>query len=605
MLALTSAGRPVHLHRGTSVQLEYNSPLFDEDTILGTFAYSFAVPAPPNGPLYSYPERPDRAQEPGAPLPAELSESGVPLLVGTQRVRSASARQYSVAVAGGLSGAGLNERQLSSFEYGGLREVPRWVPIDPSDPASLLVPGLVPHANDVVAHPALYPYAFAPLRNEYLAPWQMLSSTAPDPLNYPLNTVNRWVVGAVASVGMPAGGTFTYNLDFTVPGGVNVLRYEPLPPYCPFPRLRYVLQAILEESGLVVDADQLLPGELGELVVVGNAQLVDRGDATTLRFALADVLPALTVGELLAALRQDLGIVVYVHRASGRVRSAYLVEAVAADAAYVDLSDCVAGGVETTVEEPQGLTLTSLVDGADELTKDWLTLQPDDSRVLAPVATAAALPASAVLLTDNPQTDQVRLVLDEEVYYRCTVAPSLDGVHVPLSWERLVPRLPVVPVNGGGEALAQRLAYVAELPTRIGSDPALTVPVPALKQPPFRAGAEGVGRSTVLRLLFYRGLQLASDGTTAYPSLSHQSPSGALSVRLAGAQGTYERLLSPWLAVKLRGTRYTVPLQLSPLGLATLEQATPVRLAGVRYLVRKLSATAPLRKPASAELVRL
>ena len=103
-LQLTSAGRPVHLSAGTSTQLEYNSPLFDEEAIKGSFSYSFGVPALPNGPLYGWPERADAAATPGAQLPAELGLDGLPVLVGTQRVKSASPSKYSVSVQAGLSG---------------------------------------------------------------------------------------------------------------------------------------------------------------------------------------------------------------------------------------------------------------------------------------------------------------------------------------------------------------------------------------------------------------------------------------------------------------------------------------------------------------------
>ncbi len=601
MLELSSQGQPVQLSPGTSVQLEQNSPLFDEDTIKGSFSYSFTVPAGPNGPLYGYPERADGALAPGAQLPAELALDGLPLLTGAQRIKSASPAKYSVSLLAGLSGAQLSARQLSSFAYGGLREVPRWVSLSLGGTSTVSVPGLVRHANEVVASPADYDYVFAPLRNEYLAAEPL---AAPDPLDYPANTVNKWLVNSYALLGMPAGGTFTYNIDFTVPGGVMLQAYQVLPPYCPFPRLRYVLQAIFEEAGLLVDVAQLLPGELGELVIAGNAQLVDRGDAQVLRFSLADVLPALTVAELLAALRQDLGIVVYVDPLSRRVRTAYLVERVATDAAYLDLTDRLAGAPEASIEDASGLTLTYQVDGADELTKDVLTSQPDVALRLDPVATVAALPASAVILRDNPQTGQVRLVESLGIWYVCTVSP-FDLLSVKLSWAPLVVNLPPVPVAGGGEEQAQALVYTATRPTRLTSDATVFTELPAISQPFYRADQTKVERSAALRLLFYNGLQLAGDGVSRYPQLSARSASGTYSLHLSGPQGTYQQLLATWLPVKLSGVSYKQPLLLTALDLARLDLSQPLRLDGVRYLVRKLSATVPLKKTAMLELVRL
>jgi hypothetical protein len=595
MLELTSNGKPVHLTPGTNVQLEYNSPLFDEDTIAGSFSYSISVPAGPNGQLYGWPERPDRAGEPGAVLPAELADDGLPLLTGAQRVKSASGQKYSINLQAGLSGAQLSERQLSSFAYGGLREVPRYVPL-PLLPGTS-APGLTLHANAVVANPAAYDYVFAPLRNEFE------STNATLPLVYPLpNTVNLWTVLPVPILGMPAGGTFTYTIQYNIPGSAIPLPQDQ-PPYCAFPRLRYVLQAIFEESGLLVDLPNLLPGELGELVIAGNAQLVDRGDATTYRFSLADVVPALTVAQLLAALRQDYGIVVYQDARTRRVRTCYLHERVAFGASHQDYSATQAGYPEVTVGENPGLTLTYQVDEADELTKEALDKQPDPSLILPAVPTVPDLPAQA-LVADNPKSGQVRLVQQLDTYYVCTVA-YLSVFNVSLTWMPLVVSLPPVLVAGGGDEQAQATCYTAELPTELQSTTGVTILLPAISQPPYRADQQAVERSSVLRLLFYRGLQLASDGVMTCPQLSHLSPSGSLSTRLSGATGTYAQLLRGWLPVKLRGSSYKQELLLTTLDLSRLDLTQQVWLDGVAYLVRKLSAMVPLKKAASVELVRL
>jgi hypothetical protein len=608
-LEFTSAGRPVHLPSGTSVQLELNSALFDEDTIKGSFSYSFSVPAAPNGPLYGYPERPDGAAQPGAQLPAELGLDGVPILTGSQRVKSASATKYSVSMQAGLSGANLSERLLRSFSYGGLRQVPRWVLLPGT---STKYPGLVEHANNVVASPGDYDYVFAPLRNEFIPDEQKnIAGFDPkliDPLDYPYNPVNLWFVYPIPIGGFPAGGSFTYDPSIGGPTGVGGRPYRLLPPYCPFPRLRYVLQAICEESGLAVDKDNLLPGELGELVLVSNAWLVDRGDTQTLRFSLADVVPELTVAQLLAAIRQDLGVVVYQEPATGRVRSRYLVEQVAPAAPYTDLSTRLAGTPEVSIEAETGLTLTAHVDSADELTKELLTQQPDPTLLLEAVDAVALLPATAVPLTENPQLGQVRLVRDLDTFYSITAITYLDGVNVSLTWSPLVVRLASVQVNGGGQEQAQANCYTATRPTRFGMGPDATILLPAISQPPFRAddtSKEAVSRSSELRLLFYNGLQLATDGVSTYPQLAEVSASGAYSLRLSGPTGTYAQWLAMWLPVKLRATSYKQPLLLTPLDLSRLDLTQPLRLAGVPYLVRKLSVALPLTKPASVELVRL
>jgi hypothetical protein len=160
-------------------------------------------------------------------------------------------------------------------------------------------------------------------------------------------------------------------------------------------------------------------------------------------------------------------------------------------------------------------------------------------------------------------------------------------------------------VNGGGDEQAQKLCYTTSLPTRLTLDAASGTRLPAISQPPYRADQTEVERSTALRLFFYRGLQLASDGVSRYPQLSHLSPSGALSLRLSGEQGTYAQLLNAWLPIKLSGVSYKQALLLSPLDLAQLDLSRQLWLDGVAYLLRKLSATVPLKKAVMAELVRL
>jgi hypothetical protein len=591
MLELTSNGKPVHLTPGTSVQLELNSPLFDEDTIKGSFSYSFTVPAGPNGQLYGWPERPDCAGQPGPQLPAALADDGLPLLTGVQRLKSATASKYNVGLQGGLSGAQLSERQLSSFSYGGTRLFPRQV-YDGLDGGGnpQYKPGLQAHANDVVANPADYDYVFAPLRNEYLPTGQAAPT---DPLDYYPCSVNCWL-----------GTGFQWNTVQLVMGLPPAVGGGVLNAYCPFPRLRYVLRAILEESGLLVDAAQLLPGPLGELVLVSNAWLVDRGDWYRVGFSLADVVPALTVAELLAALRQDLGVVVYVDARTQRARTAYLVERVAASAAYVDLTTRLAGSPEVSIADDQGLTLTYHVDDDEALSKDMLSKQPDPALVLPAVPTVADLPAVA-LMADNPARGQVRLVEDRGTYYECTPV-YLNPLSASLTWTELPNSLPTVAVNGGGEEQAQHLCYTTTRPTRMYSSPlAPTFPAPAISQAPYQAQLTTVKRSSALRLLFYNGLQLASDGTTRYPQLAMTNAAGTHSLRLTGSTGTYAQWLRAWLPVKLRGASYKYPLLLTSLDLSQLDLTRQVWLDGVAYLVRKLSATVPLKKAATAELVRL
>ena len=303
MLERTSAGRPVHLSPGTSVQLEYNSPLFDEDAVQGSFSYSFSVPAPPNGPLYRFPERLDADAPSGGELPGELSLDGLPLLVGTQRVRSASTKKYSISLNGSLSAlaTSLSERAIHTFQYGGVRQLPPAQPWPGAGVGGLLqVPGWVAHANEVVRHPEAYDYLFAPVRVESFyepAPAPSDDANAPAAPALPPAVLNPWLANNSAagqgSNGLPLGGTFAafgfkgyqrlviplYDIfnpessrPYRSPDGQLVPAYGPLA--CPFPKLRYVLRSIFTECGLSIDEPNFLPGELGDLVIVSPADAI-------------------------------------------------------------------------------------------------------------------------------------------------------------------------------------------------------------------------------------------------------------------------------------------------------------------------------------------
>ncbi len=625
MLELTSDERPVALSPGTSLQLECNSPLFDEEVVKGTFSYGFNVPAPPNGPVYGWPERLDADLPPGRQLPAELRLDGVPLLTGTQAVRTASAKTYNVSLSGGLGAVApaLSARQLSSFAYGGVRPMPPGQPYGGGAPGGLLqVPGWVAHANAVVRDPAAYDYVFAPVLAADVLPGPAAPAGA-----VPV-VLNPWVqvpAGDGFAYGLPPGGSFAYRgvTGYADASGAVVPVYGQLA--SPFPRLRYVLRCVFEESGLPVDAARFLPGELGELVIVSPALAVrtalDGDGVLQSHFRLADALPDATVAELLLALRRGFGVVVDVDATSGQVYTCQLGDVVAAPVGEVpDWSDRLAGAAERTVEDAAALRLVYQTDPDDALTKDLLAQLPDPAALGAPVATLADLPATAPL----GQGGQTRLVEAEDAYYQSTARDAGVPDAVGLTWQRLGPNLSVDVGGAGGEDYAQGFAYTALGKAPVRLDPANPAQLDAAAAAPFaqvpamqRAGyqpdnrtAAAPARPAAVRLLFWRGLQPASDGTL-YPLVSPLATNqagdavGRYSTRLSGPAGTYQQLLRGWLEVKRRAVVVKQPLRLSVLDLARLDVKRKIRLDGNEYLVRKLSVAVPLRKPATAELVQV
>lgn len=614
MLSLTIAGRPVSLAPGTSVQLVLHSPLFDEAVLRGSFTYSFAVPAGPNGPVYGFPERPDAATPHVPELPAELRDDDQLLLRGTQRVRSATAASYAVSLADGLSAlaTALSGRALPSFALGGLRTVPRFAKLPVYQGYAFNMPGLWVHARAVVAEPAAYDYLFAPVRNDDFR-GAVSGRQATDPPLPPL-TVNFFYPGDLTI--FPPGGTFLfYQQDgnlYTDAGNyaspMGSMSQGDLP-CCPWPRLRYVLRCAFEEVGLLIDEVAFFPGELADLVFVGNAELVDRGDAQHVAFHLADVLPDVTVAQLLQVLRTGLGLVVLLDATSGRVRTAFLADLVASPEVQ-DLTEWMVGTPEIALDPDAAVTLSSHGDAGDALTQDLATRQPTVAQVGEEVETVADLPTGRL----TPLELRPRLVRQQEAFYQSTVHYTPATANTPpvtaVTWAYWCPALRTIDVNGGGPLLELGHCYTPVVSTPYPFIPATPdrQALPEMSQPAFNAGdPAGAARSSEVRLLFYRGWQAVTAGANAwhYPQLGPTSASGALSLLLDGETGAYETRLRTWLPVKLRGAVVKQQLRLSPLALAQLDLTRKVRLDGVTYFIRKLTGNLPLTKPVTVELVRV
>ncbi|GAB2954680.1 hypothetical protein GCM10027048_20220 [Hymenobacter coalescens] len=592
MLELTSAGQPIALAPGTSVQLEMNSPLFDEEVLKGTYSFSFSVPAPPNGEVYGFPELPESASVRRGGIPGELSDDGHRLLTGTQRVRTANARQYAVNLVGGLGelSAALNGRKIHTFAYGGERRVPQYVERQDAHNVTWNVPGLVLHANDVVANPRAYDYVFAPLLND-----------GRDGGDEPVagTFVNAWGWPQAQEHGLPTTGTFLYDPAAGAPQH-----------FCPLPWLRYVLASIFLELGLQVDAAQFLPGALGDLVIGSSAVL----PAPIHRFRLADVLPDLTVVELLAKLKKDFGVVVLVS-AARVVRTAVLGE-VLASPDYVDLTHLAAAVPDLDRPEPVGVTLSYATDSEDELTKD-LVRDFGGQRLGAPVVALADLPASAPVALQPGQgyavpLAEVRLVTGLDAWYKSTVAWTFGAAQATITWAFFAHNFRPLDVQGGGEVQETGTAatLMQAVPLTFAGN-TTRVLVPAMRQRVYRAGDADAKRPTALRLWFWHGLQPTTHAVVEYPLVSPFNRNavglrvGEYSLKLDGPDGLHERWLKAWLQLRCAPTQGKAELALSTEQLAEHDPAKKVRLAGVDYLVRSLKPNVPLTKRVPVELLRV
>ncbi|MCC2546432.1 hypothetical protein LJY25_08245 [Hymenobacter sp. BT175] len=600
MLEFTSAGTPIVLAPGTSVQLEYNSPLFDEEALKGNFSYALGVPAEDNGPVYGFPELPANAQAAPSQLPAELSQDGYTLLRGVQNVTGVNTRRYTVGVIGGLNAlaAAMDGRKLHEFQYGGKREVPLYEETSPG----FFRPGIIGHANATVQNPEAFDYVFAPLHNP-----GFFDTTLPDPNCF----VNPWVYSDIDFLGQPAGGTFIYRIPFSVPGGSQALPDQP--PMCAFPYVHYVLTSIFRELGFVVDTADMLAGEMRTLVVAGNACLPSLNSISFVQsFYLADVLPDVTVAEFLKVLRDDFGLVV-VLTPRGTVRTVYCRD-VLGSPDYVDLTHVATPAPEKTISTPKGVTLAYRADSEDVSAKD-LGKGFEGQVVGDPVTLLSELPTTAPVTLDafgRPKLPepQIRLVVEKDAYYKSKARYFLGEPSTALDWEFFGLNYRPLDVNGGGTR--QEQGHATTRMKRVDFDLVgrQTGLFPHMSQRGFQVGGEGT-RSTAVRLLFYRGLQPLATPGQVYPMLDAHNrnlagqQTGTLSLRLDGEAGTYKQFLREWLQVKLNPVVVKDLWALPPDVLAQFDFTRKVMVDGVQYLVRKISATAPVTKASKVDLSRV
>jgi hypothetical protein len=602
MLELTSNGTPIVLTPGTSVQLEYNSPLFDEEVLQGNFSYGLSVPAAPNGEVYGYPELPENAASAPRELPATLSDDGHVLLEGIQQLRAASPTRYAVNVIGGLNAVvgQLHQRKIHSFCYGGPRTLPLFVPLEPQYPA---MPGIVAHANDVVRNPKDYDYVFAPLANP-----SFLDPEKPNPNTF----VNPWAHEPEPIFGQPEEGTFAYFFTVgQVPGSSSPPPEQP--PMCPFPWLRYVLSSIFSEAGFRIEQEAFMPGELADLVIAGNA-CINSADMLGFpaAFQLADVLPDLTVAELLYKLRNDFGLVV-VMSDEQTVRTIYHKD-LPGNPDYIDLTHLASAARETEYGEPKGVTLTYTVDPADQafegLLNDLTMYEQGE-----PVALLSDLPTQVAVVYDaqgvpSLPAQQIRLVEEKQAYYLGRYYYAHGQATSYVSWAFYSLDHASYLVAGGGEEFAQGLTTTRMDVRTFTYATGNTGLYPCMDQPGYILGRK-VPRSTALRLLFWRGMQPMQGTDRFYPMLSTGNTNllgetvGECTLRLGGEDGTVSKWLSAWLRVKLTPSLMKDSWALSSFELSQLNYIRKVRIDGVDYLVRKVSATVPMRKRATVQLVKL
>lgn len=603
-LSITLAGQQLVLLPGTTLNLELNSALFAEEVFRGTYSYAFTLPLDENRAMFGYPEIIEnlaslRRAFSGCDVEWEGHALG---RHGELRIQRIKTTQVSVTVVFGLSqiARALSERKLATFSLGGTRSV---VPIIYLDTASFGVPGLVQHALATVQEPEAYDYVFAPFINYTYTPEPIAGIPPGAP-----PVVNSWYWTPTPLFTYPEGGTFTYYIPFTVMGLPPLFGYVD-PGLTPLPKLRFVLRSLFAELGVLVGADELV-GELANLVMLSGYQ-------ASHEFHLAYCMPDITPKDLLLKLRKTIGLIPDVDSA-GRVNLFLLQERLNADE-FDDWSAIAAEQLdEREVPEAAGRRLTYTVP-EDDATKAFYQT-PADLPVGATAASLINLPLGGPVA--ETLEDQIRLVEDEQRYYRSTVQVDYAAGTFTYNWTLSGSNYRPVDVAGGGEEEAQGVTAVATVDgyNALIADSyshAQEALFPAITRKQFIPGRPDADRGTDLQLVFFRGRQpyrISANHPNAadnpdYPLITPFNRNakgeevGALSLQLDGAAGTVQNFLGDWLTLMATAAPVKWRVWLTAEQLANPRLHIRKRIAGNEYFVRKISVSVPMSKPAIVELI--
>jgi hypothetical protein len=596
MLVIRLAGRVLSLLPNTSISYEINNPIFEADSLVGSFSYSFNLPLDDNNRQhFGFPEIVENTASLRRVFEdCDLEDEGQVLgRAGQLRLRTILPTSVKATVSFGLSALVKQlQRPLPGFNLGGVLTLPERVLYNGNE-----LPGIVAHANTIMAAPDLAPYVFAPVMNEFLVEEERPYFTA----------FNKWLWSNQAVGAVQAGGAFSWNIPFTPPGGGDPI--NPPVEIAPFPRLPYVLESILQELGLATIL--ALPAELRQLVLV-------HGVAMGGSFRLGWVLPNISVVEFLRRLRQALGLVVVIS-ASGTATITTLASILADPTVAVDWSDKAASVMDDReVTDQAGQKLTYTVASGDEIAESHFA-SPPDLPVLPSVEYAEQLPLVYHLETNTG--NQLRFVLDEGIYYQSKARPNTGTGEILLEWAPaggVYP--PLISVSEPGQQVNDQPQGIAATAVKTYDENNAEWYPGGTMHALFPAFVwdKIAGENTDVRLAFYRGMQpyYLFNHTyelftprpfyplvTPFNKLATGATIGQYSLALHGPAGTYEMLLKGWLELTASAAPIKRKFYLSASDLAGLDTSRKIRVDGVHYLVVSVKLTVPITGPATVALL--
>lgn len=269
----------------------------------------------------------------------------------------------------------------------------------------------------------------------------------------------------------------------------------------PFPMLKYVIERVHKEVGVSVARDDFFDNETSGLAIVNDWPMNDlkyppaksvnwsRGAC----FRYSDILPDTTIGEVINNLRYTFNTVVDYSSRHNHIRI-IPIKNILSSRSYKDWTNKTVAGFTYTVS-PITINISNSWPATEELASELL---PDLSNVLIndPVLTKTAL-----LALPLPPSEEVRLVVKENIFYRFSLTTN--------TWSEFAQQL--YPYNVGGDK--DITTNCSTLFTNFNPWPALNfgglynaeILLPYTKAR--SSYMPGENQPSPFRLLFYRGMR--------------------------------------------------------------------------------------------------
>lgn len=388
-----------------------------------------------------------------------------------------------------------------------------------------------------------------------------------------------------------------------------------------FPYLAYIIEQLFKYFNFGVENIIAQHSELKKLCLVG----VGRAAETYYTIDLHKHVTTFDLTKLLDGIKSLFGISFYFNNAGNFVKMIFHEDLLKKTDDYEDWTDIVSKDPEKKIEyNDEGYTLSHAFDSSDTTISD-LQLPPgvlDNAIISDPVLTPLQLP---IYQNMGINQGEIRFVTCEQCYYMIVDVDenesTTDFQWKKLSWnffgkkvgEGKKERQSTLTTLGMNwhEYKARSFTWMTPHSDQVLLENPLTGTLALLH--PGNTNYELVApveNEFEPRVLFFRNLQ-PDAFDQPYPlgtSGKHDAKGnviGTLTLHWDGPDGLYENFWKKWLTFLEKGVAYEVPVMLSLTQILNLKLYKQVKIGSNFYIIKKLTVDFPIKKAATAEIVRI